>query len=120
MRRSPYGRGCGAGHVLQVPRGERVNNPRLDDFKFQVAPFITVCRVLISLSRPAWCFAVCIVVDGTAGRRVDCRLVSALGLHRDVTRAQVNAEASKLVVSNRRAVLEQEMKELSRGDVVEG
>lgn len=33
---------------------------------------------------------------------------------------QVNPEASKLVVSNRRAVLEQEMKELSRGDVVEG
>lgn len=33
---------------------------------------------------------------------------------------QVNAENSKLVVSNRRAVLEQEMKELSRGDVVEG
>jgi small subunit ribosomal protein S1 len=33
---------------------------------------------------------------------------------------QVNAETNKLVVSNRRAVLEQEMKELSRGDVVEG
>lgn len=33
---------------------------------------------------------------------------------------KVNAESSKLVVSNRRAVLEQEMKELSRGDVVEG
>lgn len=33
---------------------------------------------------------------------------------------KVNAENSKLVVSNRRAVLEQEMKELSRGDVVEG
>lgn len=33
---------------------------------------------------------------------------------------EVNAESSKLVVSNRRAVLEQEMKELSRGDVVEG
>ncbi|CAM9110511.1 unnamed protein product [Ectocarpus sp. 12 AP-2014] len=33
---------------------------------------------------------------------------------------EVNAENSKLVVSNRRAVLEQEMKELSRGDVVEG
>lgn len=33
---------------------------------------------------------------------------------------QVSAENSKLVVSNRRAVLEQEMKELSRGDVVEG
>jgi hypothetical protein len=35
-------------------------------------------------------------------------------------RVQVNAETNKLVVSNRRAVLEQEMKELSRGDVVEG
>lgn len=35
-------------------------------------------------------------------------------------RPKVNAEANKLVVSNRRAVLEQEMKELSRGDVVEG
>ncbi|CAM9160283.1 unnamed protein product [Choristocarpus tenellus] len=33
---------------------------------------------------------------------------------------EVNPETSKLVVSNRRAVLEQEMKELSRGDVVEG
>lgn len=33
---------------------------------------------------------------------------------------KVSAENSKLVVSNRRAVLEQEMKELSRGDVVEG
>jgi small subunit ribosomal protein S1 len=33
---------------------------------------------------------------------------------------EVNAETNKLVVSNRRAVLEQEMKELSRGDVVEG
>ena len=33
---------------------------------------------------------------------------------------QVNAETNKLVVSNRRAVMEQEMKELSRGDVVEG
>ncbi|CAM9538396.1 unnamed protein product, partial [Hapterophycus canaliculatus] len=33
---------------------------------------------------------------------------------------EVSAENSKLVVSNRRAVLEQEMKELSRGDVVEG
>ncbi|CAM9094353.1 unnamed protein product [Phaeothamnion confervicola] len=33
---------------------------------------------------------------------------------------EVNPELNKLVVSNRRAVLEQEMKELSRGDVVEG
>ncbi|CAM9471000.1 unnamed protein product [Discosporangium mesarthrocarpum] len=33
---------------------------------------------------------------------------------------EVNPETNKLVVSNRRAVLEQEMKELSRGDVVEG
>ena len=32
----------------------------------------------------------------------------------------MNAETNKLVVSNRRAVMEQEMKELSRGDVVEG
>ncbi|CAM9523631.1 unnamed protein product [Heterosigma akashiwo] len=33
---------------------------------------------------------------------------------------EVNAETGKLVVSNRRAVLEEEMKELSRGDVVDG
>jgi small subunit ribosomal protein S1 len=33
---------------------------------------------------------------------------------------EVNQEANKLVVSNRRAVVEQQMAELSRGDVVEG
>ncbi|CAM9232418.1 unnamed protein product [Sphacelaria rigidula] len=33
---------------------------------------------------------------------------------------EVSPETNKLVVSNRRAILEQEMKELSRGDVVEG
>mmetsp|Transcript_36683 Transcript_36683/g.48323 ORF Transcript_36683/g.48323 Transcript_36683/m.48323 type:complete len:391 (-) Transcript_36683:364-1536(-) len=33
---------------------------------------------------------------------------------------EVNPETGKLVVSNRRAILEEEMKELSRGDVVDG
>lgn len=33
---------------------------------------------------------------------------------------EVNQEANKLVVSNRRAVVEKQMKDLSRGDVVEG
>merc|ERR1711981_457525 len=33
---------------------------------------------------------------------------------------EVNQEANKLVVSNRRAVVEKQMKDLSRGDLVQG
>lgn len=47
-------------------------------------------------------------------------VVRVVTCHMSHAITQVNPEASKLVVSNRRAVLEQEMKELSRGDVVEG
>lgn len=49
-----------------------------------------------------------------------CHVFSRACCHMSHAITQVNPEASKLVVSNRRAVLEQEMKELSRGDVVEG
>jgi polyribonucleotide nucleotidyltransferase len=51
-----------------------------------------------------------------ANRYADQNLI----IHVRTAARQVNAETNKLVVSNRRAVLEQEMKELSRGDVVEG
>jgi len=44
----------------------------------------------------------------------------AVGLKLKLKFLEVNAETGKLVVSNRRAVLEEEMKELSRGDVVNG